>query len=65
MFVFALLYITLCSFPFCIHLEEEARCLAIIVLQMYCYCKCSVALSHGAVSWSAECDCGIYHLIEY
>ena len=43
------------------HLEEEEKvdCFAIIVLQMYCYCKCSVALPHGAVGWSAVCDCGI------
>ena len=43
------------------HLEEEekAGCFAIIVLQMYCYYKCSVALPHGAVGWSAVCDCGI------
>ena len=29
-----------------------------IVLQMHCYYKCSVALLHGAVGWSALCDCG-------
>ena len=27
---------------------------------MYCYYKCSVALPHGAVGWSAVCDCVIY-----
>ena len=43
----------------CNHLEEEGGCFAIIVSQMYCYCKCSVALPHGAVGWSAMCDCGI------
>ena len=26
---------------------------------MYCFYKCSGALPHGAVSWSAVCDCGI------
>ena len=26
---------------------------------MSCYCKCPVALPHGAVGWSAVCDCGI------
>ena len=38
-FVFVLLCITLCSFLFYNHLEEEekAGCFAIIVLQMYCY----------------------------
>ena len=50
MFVFVLLCITLCSFQFCNHLEEEekADCFAIVVLQLYCYCNCSVALPHGA-----------------
>ena len=27
---------------------------------MYCNCYCSVALPHGAVGWSAVCDCGIF-----
>ena len=42
------------------HLEEEekAGCFAIIVSQVSCYCKCSVALPHGAMGWSAVCDCG-------
>ena len=59
--VFVLLCINLCPFLFCNHLEEEVKagCFAIIVLQMYCYYKCSVALPHGAVGWSAVCDCGI------
>ena len=45
----------------CNHLEEneKAGCYAIIVLQMYCNYKCSVALPHGALGWSAVCDCGI------
>ena len=41
-------------------LEERAGCLAFIIFRMSCYCKCSVALPHGAVGWSAVCDCGIY-----
>ena len=61
MFVFVLLSITLCSFWFCNHLEEEenAVCFAIIALQMYCYYKCSVVLPHGAVGLSVVCNCGI------
>ena len=61
MFVFHLLYITLCPFYFCNHLEEEekAGCFAFIVLPMSCYCKCSVILPHCAVGWSVVCDCGI------
>ena len=43
------------------HLEEEEKAgyIDIIVLQMYCYYKCYVALPHGAIGWSAVCDCGI------
>ena len=43
------------------HLDEEERagCFALIVFWMSCYCKCSVPLPHGAVGWSAVCDCGI------
>ena len=53
--------ITLCPFFFCNHLDEEdkAGCFGIIVVHMYCYYKCSVALPHGALGWSAVCDCGI------
>ena len=48
----------------CVHYVEEeegenAGCFAIIILQMYCCYKCSEALPHGAVGWSAVCDCGI------
>ena len=39
--------------------EEEAGCFAFIVFWVSCYCKCPVALPHGAVGWSAVCDCGI------
>ena len=39
--------------------EEKAGCFAFIVLQVYFYCNCSMALSHGAVGWSAVCGCVI------
>ena len=57
--MFVLLSIIFCLFKCCNHLEEEekAGCFAIIVLQVYCYYKCSLALPHGAVGWSAVCDC--------
>ena len=60
-FVFDLLCITLCPFQFRNHLEGEEKvgCFAFIVLQMSCYCKCYVALPHGAMGWSAVCDCDI------
>ena len=59
LFCYALLCVR--PFEFCNHLEEEGKagCFAIIVFQMYCYYICSVALLHGAVGWSAVCDCGI------
>ena len=50
--VFALVCITLCPFLFCNHM-------AFIVFWMSYFCKCPVALSHGAVGWSAVCDCSI------
>ena len=65
MFVFVLLCITLCSFWFCNHLddEEKAGCFVIIVLQMYNYYKYSVTLPLGAVGWYAVCDLCISMLI--
>ena len=39
--------------------RERAGCFAFIVFSMSCYCERPVALSHGAVGWSAVCDCGI------
>ena len=55
--VFVLECITLCPN----HIDEEERisCVYFIVFWMSCYCKCPVALSHGAMGWSAVCDCGI------
>ena len=63
LFVGVLCLSMFCYALLCVHSsveeEEKAGCFAIIVLQMYCYFKCSVALPHGAVGWSAVCDCGI------
>ena len=39
--------------------EERACCFAFIASGVSCYCKCSLALSHGAMYWSAVCDGGI------
>ena len=57
--LFDLLCITLCPFLFGNQLEEEEKdgYFAFTFLQMYCYNKCSVALPHGALGWSAVCDC--------
>ena len=53
--------LTLCTFWFCNNLDEEKRagCFAFIFFQISCYCKCSAALPHGAVGWTAVCDCGL------
>ena len=32
----------------------------VIISLVFCDCCCSVALPHGAVGWSAVCDCGIF-----
>ena len=40
-------------------MEEIASCFTLGVFLMLCDCYCSVALPHGAVGWSAVCDCGI------
>ena len=60
MLVFVLVFITFWPFSFCNHVDEEERagCFSFIIFQMSCYCKCFVALPHGAVGWSAVCDCG-------
>ena len=54
---FSLLVVVLCLSCFVMH--YFVGCFAIIVLQIYCYCKCSLTIPHGAVGWSAVCDCVI------
>ena len=56
-FVYVMHY--LASFAIILKRNRKLVAKAIIVLQMYCYYKCFVALSNGAVGWSAVCDCGI------
>ena len=63
LFCYALLCV---HFSFAIILKRKRNLvvlLLIISLQMYCYYKCSVALPHGAMGWSAVCDCGISLII--
>ena len=58
LFVYALLFV-LSSFAIIFKRKRESCCFAFIVLRMSCYCKSFVTLPHGAVGWSALCDCGI------
>ena len=39
--------------------KRELVDLLLLSFWMSCYCKCPGALPHGAVGWSAACDCGI------
>ena len=39
--------------------KRELVALLLSFLFISCHCKCPVALPHGAVGWSAVCDCGI------
>ena len=49
------------SVLFCNHLngEKRAGCFALTIFLMSYDSQCSVALTRGAVGWSAMCDCGI------
>ena len=62
MFIFVSLCILCVHSSFAIILKRKRKlvALAIIVLQMYSYYKCSLALPHGAMGWSAVCNCGIF-----
>ena len=59
--VLVLLFSSLCpsSFAFILKGKRELVALLLTVFLMYCDSLCSVALPHGAVGWSAMCDCGI------
>ena len=39
--------------------SARAGCFTLIVFMVSCECKCSVTFLHGAVSWTAVCDCSI------
>ena len=58
LFCYALLCV---HFSFVIYFKRKRKLVALLFFfkQMYYYYTCSVAFSHGAVSWSAACDCGI------
>ena len=54
-----------CYALLCVHssfasiLKRKRKLVALLLLQMYCLYTYSVAFPHGAVGWSAVCDCGI------
>ena len=56
---YPLVYIFFLAFKKTYWKRERAGCFTFIVFSMSCYCECPVTLSHGAVGWSAVCDCGI------
>ena len=58
--VIVISFSTLCPSSFVTILmgKERAACVTLIVFLVSCDCKCSVSLLHGAVGWSAVCDCG-------
>ena len=59
--VFVFVFVCICVYSsFAVIFEGKKELIAFIVLRVSCYCKCSVILPHGAVGWSALCDCGIY-----
>ena len=55
---FCVLLCVLSSFAIILMGKTEA-CFALFVFLASCGCYCSAALPHGAVGWSAVCDCGI------
>ena len=57
--LYVLLYVTLCPFKFCNHLdgEERTRCFALFVFLVSR--DCCLALPHGSMGLSAVCDCAI------
>ena len=58
MFCGALLYV-LSSVATILMGEERAGCFTMFIFLLSCDFYCSVAITHGAVGWSAVCDCGI------
>ena len=39
--------------------QKVASCFTFTVFLMSCGCNCSLSLPHGAMIWSALCDCRI------
>ena len=58
MFCDALLYV-LSSVATILMVEERAGCFTVFIFLLSCDFYCYVAITYGAVGWSAVCDCGI------
>ena len=56
---YVFLYVTLCSFKFCNHLDGEVKAGCFSWFVFLVSCDGCVALSGGAIGLSAVCDCGI------
>ena len=60
LFCFGMHYVlSFCSFAIILTRKRELVDLLLLSFWMSCFCKCQVALPHGAMGWSAVCDCGI------
>ena len=53
------MYITLCPFWFCNHIDGEERASYFALFVFLVSRDCCVALPHGAAGLSAVCDCGV------
>ena len=53
-----------CPFEFYNHLAEKERELVALHV-LCCGCLCSVFISHGAMGWSAVCECGVFWSLTY
>ena len=60
-FVFVLAYVAMCPSFFTIILTRKRELVALLLFSFGCLVTVNftVAFPHGAVGWSAICDCGI------
>ena len=59
--MFVTCFCDLSSFAiFLVRKEDGVCCFALDIILVSCVCYCSVNVTHGAVGWSAVCDCGIF-----
>ena len=56
MLVFVLVCVAMCPSSFAIILTRKRELVALLLLSFRCLVSVNV---HGAVGWSAVCDCGI------